>query len=30
MSIVTAQTFLHVGIPVNDPVRARDIYVNVL
>ena len=30
MSIVTAQTFLHVGIPVNDPVRARDFYVNVL
>jgi catechol 2,3-dioxygenase-like lactoylglutathione lyase family enzyme len=30
MSIVTAHTFLHAGIPVNDPVRARDFYVNVL
>lgn len=30
MAVVTAHTLLHLGIPVNDPVRARDFYVNVL
>jgi catechol 2,3-dioxygenase-like lactoylglutathione lyase family enzyme len=30
MSTVTAHTLLHIGIPVNDPVRARDFYVDVL